>query len=101
MRGKADKVLQAPTSAHEALEVARSISPLAGGSGGGWSALYDQLDARAALSNEKEQIDRDDDSKDNKEDGKQEKACLTNTTGTAEEQSRSEMAMKNYLRLVS
>ena len=101
MDEKADKALQAPTSAHEALEVAHSVSPLAGGSGGGWSALYDNLDARAALSNERKRIDRDGDSEDNNEDAKQEKACLTNTTSTAEEQSRSEMAMKNYLRLVS
>ena len=98
---KADNVLQAPTSARETLEVARSIIPLAGGSGGGWSALYDSLDARAALSNEKEQIDSEEDIEDNNEDAKQEKACRTDTTSTTEEQRRSEMAMKNYLRLVS
>ena len=98
---KADKVLQAPTTARETVEVARSILPLAGGSGGGWSALYDSLDARAALPNEKEQIDGDEDIEDNNEDAKQEKACTTNTTRSIEEQRRSEMAMKNYLRLVS
>lgn len=98
---KAHKVLQAPTGAHEALGFARSNLPLAGGSGGGWSALYDGLDARVARPNDGEQIDRDDDGGDDNEYAKQEKACSSNTTSTAERKRRSEMAMKNYLKLVS
>ena len=80
-----------------------SAAPLAEACGGGWSELYEKLDARAAKLKEKTQSSKDDEGHNRSHNGHvvQDAETPIDETGIAGQRRRKESAMNNYMNFIS